>query len=114
MILRNTKNFTKNINFKNIISRYFCQKTTDDNNLNESNISKHLLDNPPEKPADPQFPSDYEEYRMQEWLKYNKIKRSQEKKVKRPLIDPRDTSIILFPGQGAQYVGKVSSIFFIR
>lgn len=30
--------------------------------------------------------------------------------VKRPKIDPRSTSIILFPGQGAQFVGMAKSL----
>lgn len=33
------------------------------------------------------------------------LKQSQAAKSYRPKIDPKDTSIILFPGQGAQYVG---------
>lgn len=30
--------------------------------------------------------------------------------VERPKVDPRDTSIILFPGQGAQFVGMAKSL----
>lgn len=30
--------------------------------------------------------------------------------IQRPKIDPRDTSIILFPGQGAQFVGMAKSL----
>ncbi|CAD5121635.1 DgyrCDS10128 [Dimorphilus gyrociliatus] len=106
MILRNIKKLHKNTSYmKCIASRCLNQKTTDNNEFVNKDLSEYLSNDPPERPIDPEFPSDYEEYRMQEWLKYNKIKRSQEKKVKRPLIDPRDTSIILFPGQGAQFVG---------
>lgn len=30
--------------------------------------------------------------------------------IQRPKVDPRDTSIILFPGQGAQFVGMAKSL----
>ncbi|XP_055538793.1 probable malonyl-CoA-acyl carrier protein transacylase, mitochondrial [Wyeomyia smithii] len=36
--------------------------------------------------------------------------RNQAMKSARPKIDPRETSIILFPGQGAQYVGMASRL----
>lgn len=36
--------------------------------------------------------------------------RDQSKKSKRSGKDPRETSIILFPGQGAQYVGMAKSL----
>lgn len=34
-----------------------------------------------------------------------RISRDQSLKASRPKIDPKETSIILFPGQGVQYVG---------
>lgn len=37
-------------------------------------------------------------------------RRDQSKKSRRPLRDPRDTSIILFPGQGSQYVGMAKNL----
>lgn len=30
--------------------------------------------------------------------------------IQRPKVDPRDTSLILFPGQGAQFVGMAKSV----
>lgn len=30
--------------------------------------------------------------------------------IERPKVDPRDTSVILFPGQGAQFVGMAKSL----
>lgn len=36
--------------------------------------------------------------------------RDQGRKSFRPKIDPRETSIILFPGQGAQYVGMAKDL----
>lgn len=30
--------------------------------------------------------------------------------IERPKVDPRDTSIILFPGQGSQFVGMAKSL----
>jgi [acyl-carrier-protein] S-malonyltransferase len=39
--------------------------------------------------------------------------RDQSKKSKRPRKDPRDCSIILFPGQGAQYVGMAKDLIKI-
>uniref|UniRef100_A0A182IWV3 [acyl-carrier-protein] S-malonyltransferase n=1 Tax=Anopheles atroparvus TaxID=41427 RepID=A0A182IWV3_ANOAO len=38
------------------------------------------------------------------------ITRDQSKKAARPKIDPRETNVILFPGQGAQYVGMGSKL----
>ncbi|KAG5677290.1 hypothetical protein PVAND_007059 [Polypedilum vanderplanki] len=40
-------------------------------------------------------------------------KRDQGRKAKKPNIDPRETSIILFPGQGAQYVGMAEKLLKI-
>ncbi len=48
-----------------------------------------------------QIPSDKE---YLDWL------RDQEKHSYRPKVDPRDTSILLFPGQGSQFVGMASSL----
>lgn len=39
-----------------------------------------------------------------------KLDRDQSRKVKRSGKDPNDTSIILFPGQGAQYVGMARDL----
>ncbi|XP_058057515.1 probable malonyl-CoA-acyl carrier protein transacylase, mitochondrial [Anopheles bellator] len=38
------------------------------------------------------------------------ISRDQSKKAVRPTIDPRETNIIVFPGQGSQYVGMGSKL----
>ncbi|KAL3859999.1 hypothetical protein ACJMK2_010176 [Sinanodonta woodiana] len=43
------------------------------------------------------FPSDFENY--------NKLKREQSRKAYRPNVNPALTSILLFPGQGSQFVG---------
>lgn len=48
-------------------------------------------------PPQDQFPSDMEKYRN--W------RQDQSRKAFRPKVDPRQTSIILFPGQGSQFVG---------
>lgn len=40
----------------------------------------------------------------------SKYSQSQAKHSKRPDIDPRETSIILFPGQGTQYVGMAKDL----
>ncbi|XP_029652893.1 malonyl-CoA-acyl carrier protein transacylase, mitochondrial [Octopus sinensis] len=45
----------------------------------------------------PEFPSDKEEY--MKWYQ------SQERFAVRPSVDPETTSILLFPGQGSQFVG---------
>ena len=52
----------------------------------------------PEKSSE-LFPSDTEKY--EEWGK----KRDQSRKAVRPKVDPARTSLILFPGQGSQFVG---------
>lgn len=38
------------------------------------------------------------------------LRRDQSKKALRPKTDPKETSIILFPGQGAQYVGMAAGL----
>lgn len=38
------------------------------------------------------------------------LRRDQSKKAQRPKTDPKETSIILFPGQGAQYVGMAAGL----
>ncbi|WAR12959.1 FABD-like protein [Mya arenaria] len=50
------------------------------------------------EPSDYQFPSEFDKYRQE--------RRRQEKHAYRPTsIDPEDTSILFFPGQGSQFVG---------
>lgn len=43
----------------------------------------------------------------------NAMKRNQADKSFRPKIDPRETSIILFPGQGSQFVGMGKNLIKI-
>lgn len=38
------------------------------------------------------------------------LRRDQSRKALRPKIDPKETSVILFPGQGAQYVGMAQKL----
>lgn len=38
------------------------------------------------------------------------LRRDQSKKALRPKIDPKETSVILFPGQGAQHVGMAQNL----
>lgn len=38
------------------------------------------------------------------------LRRDQSNKALRPKIDPKETSIILFPGQGAQFVGMAKNL----
>ncbi|KAJ9590877.1 hypothetical protein L9F63_016082 [Diploptera punctata] len=57
-----------------------------------------LSNNPnPESPEDVWATSPYPEGAV--------LKRDQSKFIRKPKIDPRETSIILFPGQGTQFVG---------
>jgi [acyl-carrier-protein] S-malonyltransferase len=41
---------------------------------------------------------------------FNNSRRDQSKNRDKSFKDPRDTTIILFPGQGAQYVGMAKSL----
>lgn len=54
--------------------------------------------------VEPLFPSDLQDHHADE-LEYNKWHQSQERHSFRPKIDPSKTSILLFPGQGSQFVG---------
>lgn len=51
----------------------------------------------PEASEKEEFPSDIKKY--QDW------RRDQSRKAFRPKVDPASTSLILFPGQGSQFVG---------
>ncbi|KAJ8302799.1 hypothetical protein KUTeg_019195 [Tegillarca granosa] len=57
---------------------------------------------------DSDFPSDVKEYQK----KYDQWKQYQAKYSFRPNKDPTETSIILFPGQGSQYVGMGEKLLF--
>lgn len=65
----------------------------------EANIKQILSDmeTPPAPNQKPEFPSDNDKYLH--WYQ------SQSRKAYRPKIDPMKTSILLFPGQGSQFVG---------
>lgn len=51
----------------------------------------------PDVKSSEHFPSDSKKY--QDW------RRNQSKKAFRPRVDPSNTSLVLFPGQGSQFVG---------
>lgn len=59
----------------------------------------------PKNPEDVWSTSPYPEEAV-----FQKRDRDQSKKERRPRRDPKDTSIVLFPGQGAQYVGMAKHI----
>ncbi|XP_014783905.1 malonyl-CoA-acyl carrier protein transacylase, mitochondrial [Octopus bimaculoides] len=61
------------------------------------NAISHMPGGEPNVAEQPEFPSDNEEYRK--WYQ------SQERFAVRPSIDPETTTILLFPGQGSQFVG---------
>ena len=52
----------------------------------------------------PEFPSDVTED-QKKWTQYNKWVRDQSRHSYRPKINPEETSLFLFPGQGSQFVG---------
>ena len=58
---------------------------------------------------DPEFPSDVTE-KWGKYKNYNDWARSQTRHAFRPRIDPKHMSIIIFPGQGAQFVGMASKL----
>lgn len=65
---------------------------------------KELLDNAASfEDAKPQVPED--EWATLPYPEGANIKRDQGEQSLRPSIDPRETTIICFPGQGNQYVG---------
>ena len=63
----------------------------------------------PDKNLEPEFPSDITEKHSQK-SNFDAWQQSQEKHAFRPKVDPRETSIFLFPGQGSQFVGMASKL----
>lgn len=57
-----------------------------------------------EEPQLPEFSSDTDYYETK-YKSYEAWKRDQAKHAYRPRMDPKQTSLLLFPGQGAQFVG---------
>lgn len=51
----------------------------------------------------PEFPSDYENFDTR--LRDKNWRRDQSRHSFRPKVNPQDTSLLLFPGQGSQFVG---------
>ncbi|KAG7176258.1 malonyl-CoA-acyl carrier protein transacylase-like, partial [Homarus americanus] len=64
---------------------------------------KQLLENAASYEDSPLSPDDV--WTQGPYPHHSNYKQSQAKNSKRPKVDPRETSIVLFPGQGAQYVG---------
>lgn len=80
------------------VFRRFCSSTTKRDEL------KALLDGAADfKDAEPQTSEDL--WSTMPYPPGANIRQSQAAKSIRPKIDPKETSIIVFPGQGAQYVG---------
>lgn len=80
-----------------------------DENIDKSKNLKDMLDN------SATFEDLHTETAETEWatLPYpegTSLRRDQSKKAFRPKVDPKETSIILFPGQGAQYVGMAQNL----
>jgi [acyl-carrier-protein] S-malonyltransferase len=83
-----------------------------------SNKIKDLLDNAalgdnktPQEAADVWSSSPYPEGAVfSDSSKLDNLNRDQGRKARRPLRDPKESSIILFPGQGAQYVGMAKKL----
>ena len=80
--------------------------------LNESSpdaSAEELLRGSQVHDLDPEFPSDVSE-KWGKYKNYNDWARSQTRHAFRPRIDPKHMSIIIFPGQGAQFVGMASKL----
>ncbi|KAK2181327.1 hypothetical protein NP493_403g03017 [Ridgeia piscesae] len=80
--------------------------------LNESSpdaSAEELLRGSQVHDIDPEFPSDVTE-KWGKYKNYNDWARSQTRHAFRPRIDPKHMSIIIFPGQGAQFVGMASKL----
>lgn len=71
---------------------------------------KNLLENAASfEDAKPQVPED--EWATLPYPEGAKINRDQSAKALRPSLDPRETSIICFPGQGNQFVGMGKNLY---
>ena len=75
-------------------------------NLEEKSVEQLLQEacSPEQSQSPPEFPSDMDN------IKYNNWRRDQTRHSYRPNVDPADTSILLFPGQGSQFVGMGNEV----
>lgn len=81
----------------------------------KSSLLKNLLDNSAsyEDSKKTESPEDSWATLPYSHIDSNAMKRNQADKSFRPKIDPRETSIILFPGQGSQFVGMGKNLIKI-
>uniref|UniRef100_A0A1B0GK88 Putative malonyl coa-acyl carrier protein transacylase n=1 Tax=Lutzomyia longipalpis TaxID=7200 RepID=A0A1B0GK88_LUTLO len=82
---------------RRLTGRYFCTKPP------SGNVTELLEGAATFEDIKPKSPDD--EWSTLPYLKGTSFRQSQAAKSVRPKRDPRTTSIILFPGQGAQFVG---------
>ena len=75
-------------------------------NEEKTSLIKNLLDDA--VTGSPVNPDD--NWATQPYAEGTVFRRDQSKKAIRPTIDPRETTIILFPGQGSQYVGMAKNL----
>ena len=59
---------------------------------------------------DAEFPSDITDFSKTKYKNYNNWVRDQAKHSYRPRVNPKETSLLLFPGQGSQFVGMGSKL----
>lgn len=74
-----------------------------------STSAEKLLQDSQVLDIEPEFPSDVAN-KWGEYNNYNDWARSQSRHAFRPRIDPKQMSIVIFPGQGAQFVGMASKL----
>lgn len=94
-----------------LINRNLHSLTTRFKDVKPSNV-QDLLDNAAS--FDDVRPStEADEWATLPYIEGTHISRNQASKRVNPSVDPKDTSIILFPGQGAQYVGMAKNLIKI-
>ena len=91
-------------------SRSYCTDVKDTSNNIESSESTKRDNVDAEKLLHEASVESIGDEHNREWLEYNKTHRDQARHSYRPNIDPRNTSIILFPGQGSQFVGMAKEL----
>ena len=101
---------TKSVDVNNLVSENTSDPGLEKANDSSQNINaEKLLHESQVHDVEPEFPSDVTE----KWGNYKNRHdwaRSQSRHAFRPRIDPKQVSVVVFPGQGAQFVGMASNL----
>lgn len=103
--------FSRNLrqHFFTAVRRQFSSKKDDSSDLvNRTSVKELLEKSTVSINTHPQTPDD--EWATSPYVDGTVINKEKHEEMDRYKVDPIDTSIVLFPGQGAQYVGMAKNL----